>query len=201
VGAVEDRECRGRFSDMFLPFDIVRAAREGKAVPRFKVKTNALDRRPVTITLRETDFWPHRNSNVMAWLRFGSKLAMNGEDVLVVRDTAKAFEPLPGFRTCPEASIDLLYRAQLYASAKANLFVANGPAHIAMFLDVPYLIFNGNTQPEGHPYYTDTPSFWRDKVGVEVGGQWPWAGERQRMVWAKDDLENIERAWEELWAQ
>jgi hypothetical protein len=205
VGAVEDVECRGRFSDMFLPFNIVRAAREGEAVPRFRtVPIDPLpaevNRGAVTITLRETSFWPHRNSNVPAWLYFAENLIKQGERVVIVRDTERAFAPLDGFRCAPLASIDLQARAELYAGAKTNLFVANGPVHVAMFLDVPYLIFNGNTQPEGHPYYTDTPSFWRERVGVEVGGQWPWAGPRQRMVWAKDDLENIERAWHELWA-
>ena len=49
-------------------------------------------------------------------------------------------------------------------------------------------------EPDGHGYAPNTPKFWRDELGLEVGQQFPWARPDQRVIWAPDDYENLVKA-------
>lgn len=187
---------------------ITAQAQEGAKVPRFKAPVRAReamrrwlgDTAPVTITLREADHWPHRNSNFQAWREFGRDLIKNGERVVFVRDTAKAQEQMiDGFITCPQASTDLHARMALYEQAKANLFVANGPCTLAAFSDRPWLTFT-TVEPDDSAYRANTPAFWRMHIGIDVGEQYPWSAPDQRIVWQADTYENITAAWRQLFA-
>jgi hypothetical protein len=204
VGAIEHQgACDGRAKEMYLPRDIITSAKAGESVPRFKAPVHAQEAvadylrgrpTPVTITLRESDEWPHRNSNLEAWLKFAEDY-LSPEEVVIVRDTSKAFaRSVSRYREFPAASIDLHYRAALYEAARVNLFVSNGPSNLAVFGDRPYLIFI-DVQPDGFKYYADTPSFWTQKMGLTPGEQYPWASPQQRIIWGKDTYENIEKAW------
>ena len=51
---------------------------------------------------------------------------------------------------------------------------------------------------EYHPCDPDKASFWLEGHGLNVGEQWPWATDKQRLIWGKDSFENILAAWEEL---
>jgi hypothetical protein len=200
IGAVEDpAAAEGRFKEFYLARDIVAAARQGEAVPRFR-HPNKIIHYPnlVTITLRECDEWPHRNSNLPAWALFYEDLEKQGFSPLFIRDTARAFERLDGgLKSDPCPSIDLLERMALYESAAANLFVANGPCTLALFGSRPWLTFI-ETFPDGHRYECNTPKFWREGQGIEVGSQFPWCSPLQRIIWEKDDYDNIVKAWREL---
>jgi hypothetical protein len=200
VGAVEDSAAaEGKCKEFYLPKDIVLATALGEQVPRLRHpnKTVHLAPNTVTITLRECDEWPHRNSNLGAWLMFAEDLQKQGFSPLFVRDTAKAFEPLDSFATAPQASIDILERCALYEAASANLFVANGPCTLALFGSRPWLTFI-EIFPDGHRYECNTPKFWREGQGIEVGSQFPWCSPLQRIVWKKDDYDTIVAAWAEL---
>ena len=134
---------------------------------------------PVVITLREAGYWPHRNSNLPEWLRFAEHLKEEGEKVIFVRDTAKAAKPLAEFLTWPKAALNLDVRMALYERARFCFFVANGPAGLAMFSNVPHVQFQ--TQYPG----AQCP-------------QWPWAAEDQRLICALDSYENLSREWERI---
>lgn len=173
--------------------------RAGKALPTFQPSTEAelwaLREYPgdfITITLREIFYWPQRNSNVDAWLEFAKTLPGR---VVILRDTWKRDEPLEGHETCRDAVIDLHKRYALYRRAKMNFFVTNGPATLAYFTtDVPYMVFFKDAP--GYPCYD--PKFLQDFIGLEPYGQFPWASEQQRLVYADDTVENITKAWAEL---
>jgi len=152
-GVVDPTAVDGR-QKRHLSFDAVFAAwRNGEQVPKLAAKpeaeveirkalTELYGRMPVTITLREAESFPHRNSNVPEWIRFGEWLKSRGETVLYVRDTAKVEESLgEGLECCPPASVNLFSRVALYQCAKCNLFVSNGPAVLALLMDRPYLMF------------------------------------------------------------
>ncbi len=198
IGAVEDDTAiNGRHKELYVPRDIVAAYNAGEKLPILKPpRIIEPTQPPVTITLRESDNWPYRNSNMEAWCRFAKELMERGEHVIFVRDTAKAYEPLPGFMTYPTASIDLGERFSLYECAKANLFVSNGPAGLTFFGQRPCLIFtpieNDNCQ-----FIANTPWFWRNRNGIEMGEQWPWYKANQRLIWKIDSYENIVAAWNE----
>lgn len=143
-------------------------------------------RKPIVVTLRESSHWPGRNSNVGAWQKFAE-----GRDVVFVRDTDNAAEPLPGCETFPLASTDLHARAALYASASVVMGVANGPLALATFSDIPFLAF---TFPvDGYPVHE--PERWEAITGVKWGDQFPWLTPSQRIVYQRDSLDNILNAY------
>lgn len=180
----------------YFQIDAVRAAHRGNPVPKWQIPADVLeecrawlgDRRPLVITLREADYYPERNSNLDAWLAFAETV----EDVIFVRDTAKADEPLP-FETCPRASKDFLFRAALMSLARCNLLVGNGPALLVEYLDAPWLMFNP-VRPE-LDYRPVQAEWWIRNVGLMPGDQFPWAKANQRIVWEPDTLESIQAAW------
>lgn len=205
VGAVESEEAAqsGRSNEVYTARDVVRRVRAGQPLPRMWATHDAVAKMGryqdcVTITLREAEEWPHRNSNIEAWLKFAGDLKARGERVVFVRDTAMAWQPpIDGFEDCPLASTDLHARMALYQLARMNYFVANGPTLLAIYGYANYRIFL-NLQPDGHAFLSDTPSFWRNKVGVEPGGQFPWALHNQRIVWSPDTYEAISSEWESM---
>jgi hypothetical protein len=205
-GAVEvDASQIGRCRNVYTPRFIVPNCIAGEKVPMAHAPAEAVlqaikYRDAVTITLREAKHWPHRNSKLKDWLRFARDLKARGERVVFIRDTEKAFEPIEGFETFPLASIDLLVRAAVYEHARFNLFVGNGPAALATFIDRPWFQFV-HLEPDGHAYFPNTPTFWARLMGVEQGGQFPWCKENQRLIWADDTYEDISAAWERYGAQ
>jgi hypothetical protein len=199
VDAVEEPAAVfGHNKKIFVPRDIVAAFNAGESVPQFKSHLRSPFPGAVTITLREIRDNTGRNSNLEAWVKFAALLQDEGENVVVVRDTALAHEPFWDFTTCPEASIELDKRMALYQEAKANLFVANGPATLAHFTDRPWLEFIKIDDPDCPADLINTTDFWRKNMGIVPGEQFPWSNDRQRIVWARDSYENIIEAWRAL---
>lgn len=96
--------------------------------------------RTVTITLREAPYYPARNSSRDAWFAAADALRGLGWNPIFIPDTDSP--PLPmGRAVDPSAAIDLHRRAAVYAGAALNLFVNNGPAWLASFMEgVPVVI-------------------------------------------------------------
>lgn len=140
----------------------------------------------VTITLRESSYWPTRNSNLEEWARVGRHLRELGFLVVVIRDTDKAQEPFEDFVTSPRASTDLLYRASLYAGATLNLFVNNGPAWMCLFMGVPSAIFR-ITSPGAAP----TSESFLARCGFSKSAEWPNLRPKQIVSWADDTFDEI----------
>ena len=210
IGAVEDdRAIGGHRSGVYTPHPLVKAVRAGEKVPRLSVPLSPMEAAipehlrfkdaPITITLREGTHWPHRNSDLPAWFRFACDLRAAGERVVFIRDTEKAHEGVAGFETDPFASLDLVRRCARYQGAKANLFVSNGPVGLALFGDRPWLQF---VEIEENGYLANTAAFWKDENGLEIGEQYPWSSETQRIVWltegAKTTYENICAGWDKI---
>lgn len=142
----------------------------------------------VTITLRECDYWPSRNSNVTQWQTVANVLQARGMSVVVVRDAAKANHAFDGVPTSPSASCDLMARAQLYVAASMNFFVNNGPAWLAWFMGVPCTIFKMCSK--------DAPvvsAGYFSGCGLPEGSQLANARPGQKIVWADDDADIILR--------
>lgn len=204
IGAVEDDAAMDGRPYSYFMRDVSAASRNGALVPRYKASARDVLRvgdwmaandvsYPLIFTLREAAHWQKRNSNVAAWIEFARTC---GEDVIFVRDTEKADEPLEDFLTCPEASRDLGFRQALYERAQCNMLVGSGPVMMLIFSTAPYMFFRPLMDPktvDGWP--AGTPEWWRDNVGVRVGSQFPWAGDNQRIVWATEDLTDIKAAW------
>lgn len=140
------------------------------------------DRRLVTMTLREAEHWPQRNSSVEQWRAAGEIIAARGFDVVVVRETRFAGMPLGTLRIDAPAARDLDARAALYRSAACNMFVSNGPAWFALALDAPVLMLKPTTE---NLMGTCSADYFRS-CGVERGGQLPGAPSWQRIDWRAD---------------
>jgi hypothetical protein len=203
-GAVRDPiSFEGRRLSVYTPKDICLAARQGEEVPRIHVPQEAMEAvadylkgsEPVTITLREEETYPHRNSNLPEWCKFARWLEDRGEQVIFLRDTAKATEPLH-FKTFPAGSRNVMMRVAIYEQAKCNCFVSNGPLGWALFGSRPFLAFHTVHADEGSE--CNTPSWWARNHGIVPGEQYPWSLPSQRLVYADDNFENLCAAWTEL---
>jgi hypothetical protein len=185
LGAIEDDTIEGHtepyWSVEHIEATIADAARQGEEVPLLRVVEDGL-KNPIpfiTITLREAEHWPHRNSNLDAWLKFAADLQHQGEKVIFIRDFARAKEPIAGFDYSPVAATNLKIRMTCYQVAKMNFFVSNGPAMLCFFSKAPYCTFM--------THYAGA-----------YGPQRPWAGKDQRMVYQLDTYENLLTAWKEM---
>lgn len=135
----------------------------------------------VTITLREANHWPSRNSNVKEWIDAAKALRKVGYRVIVIRDTLKADEPLEGVETSPMASKDILCRAAFYAGAAMNLGVNNGPMWLAIAMNAPVLM----CKLTANDAVCCDDQFYAS-CGFKHGEQLPSSPAHQRVLWAED---------------
>lgn len=197
IGAVEDTRAINASvtKEFYMLRYVTEAAQQGEPVPMFKAGDGQVHDY-VTITLREAEHWPHRNSNIEAWSKFAHELRRRGENVVFVRDTAKAGEQFEDFITSADAARDINKRSALYASAKCNLFVSNGPWYLALFGDRPWLMFNAVSSADH--FDANKPEMWKEFHGIGEGEQFPWSQPDQRIIWKGDDYETMIAAWDDL---
>ncbi len=152
-------------------------------------------RRVVTITLRETAYSDVRNSRLEDWAAFAAGLDPERYLPVVLRDMARAHEPLPGdwgaAVSWPEPVWNVPLRAALYELAWFNLLVNNGPAALAYLnphapCAVLKMLADVNEARAQH----------QRRLGVEPYGQYPFSPPTQRLVWEEDELPAIRRAFD-----
>ena len=149
----------------------------------------------VTLTLREAAHHPLRNSHVDEWAAAGRELEERcGFEVIVVRDTLLADEPLPGLRSDSEAARSVAARAQLYARAALNIGISNGPMWMSIFMGAPTLMLRPTTNRAGGCY--DDKFYAR--FGLPRGDQLPTNPPHQQLMWEEDYASNIVRGVEEM---
>ncbi len=141
----------------------------------------------VTMTLREAEHHSARNSNVAEWRRAAINLRAMGFKVIIVRDTAKASEPLGDLMLAPDASHNLEERAALYRAAACNMFISNGPAWFALALDAPVVMLRPTTEGCGMLNSAEGMA----RMGLPTGGQPAGLPAHQRLVWEDDSFSNI----------
>ncbi len=156
----------------------------------------AADKRVVTITMREAEYYPERNSNIDAWRDFvESRLDRETYAPVVIRDTSNAHaDPLiPGAPECPLASIDINFRAALYQAAFVNLHVSNGPMMVSYFLGTPTLVFKSISNAE---HFATSEEYFRQEYGLTPGDQYFGMPDSLRLTWSDDTLETIASEFE-----
>lgn len=157
---------------------------------RPKAETFSAQSKLVTITLREGEHWPTRNSNVGEWVNAAEQIKERGYQVLFVRDTVRSTVAMPGFDIDPNASHDLEYRAALYRSAFCNFFVSNGPAWLAVCLDAPAIVIKPTTDGLLACY---TRGYFKN---CGLTDQLPNNPTHQHIVWKDDNEKEIMEAFE-----
>jgi hypothetical protein len=154
--------------------------------------------RVVSITVRDNDFHPARNSNLSAWAQFARYLQQRGYLPVFIPDTDSLAEGLSAeiceFPHLSEAAWNLGLRMALYERAFVNLSVNTGPAFL-------YLM---NERARGIVFKLTTPGVREAEtqyllnLGYEIGGQIPFCTPFQKFVWEQDELAIIIREFEDM---
>jgi len=118
-----------------------------------------------TITLRNTQRAPGRNSDAAVWQDFADLIG-----ALVIPD----YEDAP---------LRLHDRMAFYAGARMNFFVSNGPGILCSFTEYPCMMFN--THHAAGSLEGDGINGW--------GAQYPWMLANQRAIWEEATPESLRR--------
>jgi hypothetical protein len=147
--------------------ELVAFYREGNSFPKLRT---VLPKRDVeyTVTLRRYDYIPQRNSNEEAWRAFAAEIG-----ALVIED----------YNVKP---IHIHERMALYAGARMNFGVVNGPMHLCVLSDYPFMMFACHQAENAFRI-----------CGIGRGANYPWAGDNQMTIWQPDDLPTIRRRFAE----
>lgn len=122
-----------------------------------------------TVTLRNTTLKPIRNSDDHVWRAFAKQIGAH-----VIED----------YGVNP---ISLFDRMALYAGAKMNFGVVNGPMGLLYFTPYPMMMFDCLT--------AEFPWF---KHGILKNQQVPWMLPGQSLVWEKPTFDGLMRAFKRL---
>lgn len=154
-------------------------------------------RRLITVSLRNYNYQPSRNSDLAAWSNFLRNLDQSVYAPVVVPDTNQAFEQTAGFVDVPamrEAAWNIGLRMALYEMAYANLFVNNGPATLAQLNPACNYLFTKIIVPDCEQA---SEEFLRERGFIP--GQSPrFATATQIWWWHDDTVENLERGFRTL---
>jgi hypothetical protein len=145
----------------------------------------------VTISLRESDFEPERNSDAASWVRVAQWLEDKGFMPVIVPDTEALLNGAGEWRgtgaVCHPAALNLELRAALYAESHLNLMLSGGNAFLCVLsARARYVMFLR---------VIESLYIWSDaghrRHGMVPGEQLAFAGEFQRAAWAGDGYEQV----------
>jgi hypothetical protein len=152
----------------------------------------------VTLTLRTSKYFEDHNSDLDEWYRFSQYLKQKGYRCVVLPDQEDALTQKHYRKydwTAFEAgAFDLDLRYALYSGAATNFCPANGPTSLLFY--TPYSVYQFD-QLRGGMMHSDK-DFWRKLNGFDVGLDFPWSKEDQRMTWVDSSFETL-CEWFERW--
>ncbi|MBF0269656.1 MAG: hypothetical protein HQL44_13815 [Alphaproteobacteria bacterium] len=177
-----------------------RAASQGHAYVGQWIASRLKGRKPVTITLRQSQKTPERNSDIAAWAGFARSLDLSRYLPIIVPDTDAALAPplpeLAGFAFFTEAAFNLGLRMALYEASYLNLLTTGGPIQLCQYNDLcRYLYFKPIVSSSRE---SDLAS--QIERCYYPGQSPPHATRFQRWVWDDDRLEVIQPAFEDMCA-
>lgn len=175
---------------------LVDAARKGEAIPKLRATVEArryvasslrgIVNPIVTLTLRNQETDPDRNSNRAAWSQFADLLRARAYHPLVLDDSNAALADGRGY-----AELDPDLRLALYERAAMNFIGNNGPQELLKFSAAPYRIVGLGLESWREHF--------RKYFHMEYGQQLPWAGPQQRLVYEPDTFDALKREFDR-WA-
>lgn len=141
----------------------------------------------VTITVRQSGYWPERNTTLAEWGHVANEIERMGYHIVWVPDTNGeqiGFSP---------AAFDIDLRLALYEGALCNFAVSNGPCALLYLSNSPYLVFK--MVVDSCP---STTAKFLASHGLNVGDQ---MNNRGRIVWEDDRAEVILSAFKDFMNQ
>tara|TARA_B100001248_G_scaffold262700_2_gene261139 strand:- start:28606 stop:30240 length:1635 start_codon:yes stop_codon:yes gene_type:complete len=155
------------------------------------------ERKLITITLRQAHYWPERNSDIEAWVKFSKALDPQRYYPVFVCDTDQALSPDPRLLDCQlmaVASFNVEMRHALYENSALNMMVNGGPAILCNYSQqASYLYFKVLS-----PGVVCTNLSYFQKEGFLPGRQWFGAKKNQRLIWEEDRFSIIYKAFDEM---
>jgi hypothetical protein len=166
---------------------------------RIWIAEHAKGRKAIAITLREASHGVARNSDLAIWGQVARSIEAQGYCPIVIRDTERALDPTPtelsSLVQCPDAAVDLCFRAALYEEVYLNLVSASGPFELCRHnVRTRFLLFHV-VEPGWHDSRPDEIVAGH---GVELGMQPPFYTPFQRIVWEEDTFEKILAAFRDM---
>jgi hypothetical protein len=167
----------------------LRARSEARRIVRDWLSGITKGRRVVTVTLREAPYEETRNSRLEEFGNFLRKLDKTKILPVILRDQAKAFEPLPpefdGAERFDPALWNIELRMAIYELADYNLMINNGPFLLAAFSEnVHYGVIRMTT--EG---IVPTSRKWMGNSGWTLDADFPQAGLLQKLYWRDEEAQ------------
>ena len=145
----------------------------------------------ITITLRNSEYEPKRNSNLEEWYkvyqaikktRFRPIVIPCFEDCMKNKSYSKydweVWEP---------ASIELDLRLALYEKSQENLCVVNGTSSVLYLSNCNYHMFKVGA----NTYRTAEPGFFLQEYGTKIGESPIFSTNDQHFIWENDDASNV----------
>jgi hypothetical protein len=163
------------------------------ALARRVLRELAGERPVVTISLRQSEFQPPRNSRLDQWLHFATLCESRGLFPLFIPDTeallsGRAAE-LGGFTSLPLAALSLPFRAAVYQESWHNMLANSGPYTLCLYnARARFSMFKLLV-----PGIATASAEFHAGQGLTPGMQLPFAGPLQRMVWEDDSADSLER--------
>jgi hypothetical protein len=149
----------------------------------------------VSITLRQSEFQPLRNSNVAAWRQFAGRCTQMGFHPVFIPDTEALLKgdaaALSDFTVLDLPAFSIGYRMAVYEQSFLNMMTNSGPASLCMFHPAARSLVFKMLVPS---ILTCSPEYFINH-GLQPGAQLPFAGPGQTITWQDDDAESIERCF------
>jgi len=173
------------------------ASVKGKEYIESYIKENSINKKIITIVLRNYDFDPIRNSKIDEWAKFVNYLLESNYHPVIIPDTDDAFNRMLPFderyifRDC---CWNIGLRMALYESSYLTLSVPTGPVALALFNKKCSVIVM-NFLPEGS-ITTSRESF--KKIGYEIGENYRFLLPNQKVSYLPDYFSNIKFEFDEF---
>ncbi len=178
-----------KFNSMGVNVQVLRASDYATSVvERFLPRTS---QKVVTITLRKAAFESVRDSRLEDWYKFYKELEKRGYKVVVIPDqddslTERTITKDYDWDVFVPACMSVDLRLALYERADMNYVTNGGIIGLFLYGTFPFLWYSVTV--EGSP--TSTEKYYQ-KIGLEVGGKYPWLKDNQEMIWEPDSFENL----------
>ena len=176
---------------------MLRATDAGKRFVADFLAREARGRKAVVITLRNYDYSPERNSRSSDWIAFANSLDPAVYVPIFVRDTETSMREPPGdfgqHVVCDAASWSLEIRMALYEAAWLNMALMHGPMELCWYnAEARYVLF----MTVGTAAINTEASLIAN--GHRLAADLEFAKPYQRVVWERDDLPALSKAFAEM---
>lgn len=168
----------------------LKASIQGKNYINKYIKENGINKKIITIIIRNYGYDISRNSKLNEWVEFFKYLKLKNFYPIVIPDTDDAFNqtlPFDEKHIFREACWNVGLRMALYEASYINLSVVGGAGAIALFNSSCSVIMM-NMLPEGS---TVTTIEAYQKIGYEIGEKWRFLSPKQKLSFLPDTFENI----------